>query len=136
MKLGRCRVAFRISDIEEWIQARLDDPTSNGEIFSLNRVAPRLPQRGVFRASPAWPALNSDTDSFSESVSQNRSYADANASEVIDLRPGTGIGIGEIRITTSSQAEDSAAIRLSEGAPGIARHAPADPDIGIDRSMR
>ncbi len=24
VKLGRCRVAFKVSDIEEWIQARLE----------------------------------------------------------------------------------------------------------------
>ena len=25
VKLGQCRVAFRVSDIEDWIQARLDE---------------------------------------------------------------------------------------------------------------
>ena len=35
VKLGQCRVAFRVSDIEEWIQARLDETNRQQRINSL-----------------------------------------------------------------------------------------------------
>jgi len=32
VKLGQCRVAFRCSDVEEWIQGRIDETTRQGEL--------------------------------------------------------------------------------------------------------
>jgi predicted DNA-binding transcriptional regulator AlpA len=32
VKLGQCRVAFRCSDVEEWIQERIDEATRQGEL--------------------------------------------------------------------------------------------------------
>ncbi len=32
VKLGQCRVAFRCSDVEEWIQERIDETTRQREL--------------------------------------------------------------------------------------------------------